>query len=274
MTSSGNVATDVGHTGVTSRFEIARADHQANEIFVVDDEPAVRALLAMLLSRHGFNVTSFAEGEGLLLALRTRWPLCVLLDVLIPGKSGLDVLKEMKARECHVPVFIISGRGDISTAVDAIKNGALDFFEKPFRGPDIVARIRDGIVAKSKPCAADKTARYFFPGRPILTRREQDVLSRLVAGSTNKLAGRDLGVSHRTIEIHRSQIMAKLAAKNSADLVRIALTENQAGSTRGKLNPHSFIKNPVWSPKRDKDRDRASGRDQVASALPELTDMG
>ena len=242
MTSFGNDAADVGRPGVTAQFEIAGTDHQPNEIFVVDDEPAVRALLAMLLSRHGFNVTSFAEGEGLLLALRTRCPTCVLLDVYIPGKSGLDVLKEMNARECDVPVFIISGRGDISMAVDAIKNGALDFFEKPFRGPDIVARIRDGILAKSQPCAANKTARYFFPGRPMLTRREQDVLSRLVAGSTNKLAGRDLGVSHRTIEIHRSRIMAKLDAKNSADLVRIALTENQAGSTRGKDNPHFFIK--------------------------------
>ena len=259
MTSFGNDAADVGRPGVTARFEIAGTDHQPNEIFVVDDEPAVRALLAMLLSRHGFNVTSFAEGEGLLLALRTRCPTCVLLDVYIPGKSGLDVLKEMNARECDVPVFIISGRGDISMAVDAIKNGALDFFEKPFRGPDIVARIRDGILAKSQPCAANKTARYFFPGRPMLTRREQDVLSRLVAGSTNKLAGRDLGVSHRTIEIHRSRIMAKLDAKNSADLVRIALTENQAGSTRGKDNPHFFIKNPVQSPKRDKGNSRHPG---------------
>ncbi len=231
-------AADVLSAEAGGRHEIAGSAHKPDEIFVVDDDPAIRALLTMLLSRQRFNVTGFAEGGSLLMALRTKCPLCILLDVHIPGKSGLDILKEIKNRELNVPVFIISGHGDISMAVDAIKNGALDFFEKPFRGPDIVARMRDGILAKTKRSQTTESASYFFPGRPALTRREQAVLSRLVAGLTNKLAGQELGISHRTIEIHRARIAQKVGAKNSADLVRIALTENRARDADGNANFH------------------------------------
>ena len=124
-------AADVLSAEASGRHEIAGSAHKPDEIFVVDDDPAIRALLTMLLSRQRFNVTGFAEGGSLLMALRTKCPLCILLDVHIPGKSGLDILKEIKNRELNVPVFIISGHGDISMAVDAIKNGALDFLKNP-----------------------------------------------------------------------------------------------------------------------------------------------
>lgn len=117
-------------------------------------------------------------------------------------------------------------------AVDAIKHGAIDFIEKPFRGSAVVARVREAIEAdrKSK-IAADgpaATARFYFPGREPLTAREQDVLSQLVTGATNKQAGMQLGISYRTIEIHRARIMEKLRAKSAGDLIRIALSENSA----------------------------------------------
>jgi FixJ family two-component response regulator len=201
------------------------------EILVVDDDPAIRDLLAMLFSRQGYEVVCYADGAGLLGDIRTRSPLCVILDVHIPGKSGLDILKELGSRKQRAPIFIVSGKADIPMAVEAIKNGAHDFMEKPFRGVDVVARVQEAIAAefshKDEGRAAPKS-QFYFPGHQPLTGREQEVLSQLIAGATNKEAGRRLGISHRTIEIHRAHIMEKLGAKNATDLIRIVLSENHA----------------------------------------------
>ena len=201
------------------------------EIFVVDDDAAIRDLLAMLLSRRGYKVAGFADGVSLMAAIRTQSPACILLDVHIPGKSGLDILKELNARNHPAPVLIISGKGDIAMAVDAIKSGALDFIEKPFSGADVVARVEEAIAADVKRQAAvggTEKSQFYFPGREPLTAREQDVLNQLVGGATNKEAGQQLGISYRTIEIHRARIMEKLGAKNAADLMRIVLSENRS----------------------------------------------
>ncbi len=199
----------------------------AGEIFVVDDDPAVRDVLTAVFSRDGFQVANFADGASLLASAKMRTPLCIILDVHIPGKSGLDILKELNAQDYPAPIFIISGQGDIAMAVDAIKNGALDFIEKPFRGSDIVLRVREAIEAhKRRQADTDsKASSFHFPGREPLTRREQDVLTQIVAGASSKEAGRQLGISPRTIEVHRARIMAKLGAKNAADLVRIVYNE-------------------------------------------------
>jgi FixJ family two-component response regulator len=194
------------------------------EIFVVDDDPAVRDVLTTMFSRDGFHVTNFADGASLLATTRIRTPICIILDVQIPGQSGLDILKELNAQDYPAPIFIISGQGDIAMAVDAIKNGALDFIEKPFRAGDIVMRVRDAIEAHGRrqgEADPSNASLFHFPGREPLTRREQDVLTQIVAGASSKEAGRQLGISPRTIEVHRARIMAKLGAKNAADLVRI-----------------------------------------------------
>jgi len=194
------------------------------EIFVVDDDPAVRDVLTAVFSRGGFHVTNFADGASLLATTRVRTPICIILDVHIPGQSGLDILKELNAQDYPAPIFIISGQGDIAMAVDAIKNGALDFIEKPFRGGEIVTRVREAIEAhahRQTETDSSNASLFHFPGREPLTRREQDVLTQIVAGASSKEAGRQLGISPRTIEVHRARIMAKLGAKNAADLVRI-----------------------------------------------------
>jgi len=200
------------------------------EIFVVDDDAAIRDLLALLLSGQRYKVVGFADGDSLLAAIRTQSPTCILLDVHIPGKSGLDMLKDLNSRNHPAPVIIISGKGDIAMAVDAIKSGALDFIEKPFSGSDVVARVKEAIAADLKRKAAglvsDKS-QFYFPGREPLTAREQDVLGQLVDGATNKEAGQQLGISYRTIEIHRARIMEKLGAKSATDLIRIVLSENR-----------------------------------------------
>jgi FixJ family two-component response regulator len=201
------------------------------EIFVVDDDPAVRDTLSMVLSAGGYQVICFADGAALLAVARTRTPSCILLDVHIPGKSGLDILKELHGEDYPAPIFMISGQGDISMAVSAIKSGALDFIEKPFRGSEIVARLDEAIEAYARRQAesnsASRIATMHFPGREPLTRREREVLEQFTAGASNKEAGRHLGISPRTIEDHRANIMKKLGARNAADLVRIVMTTSR-----------------------------------------------
>ena len=201
------------------------------EIFVVDDDPAVRETLSMVLSAGGYQVICFADGAALLAVARTRTPSCILLDVHIPGKSGLDILKELHGEDYPAPIFMISGQGDISMAVSAIKSGALDFIEKPFRGSEIVARLDEAIEAYARRQAennsASRIATLHFPGREPLTRREREVLEQFTAGASNKEAGRHLGISPRTIEDHRANIMKKLGARNAADLVRIVMTTSR-----------------------------------------------
>ena len=201
------------------------------EIFVVDDDPAVRDTLSMVLSAAGYQVICFADGAALLSVTRSRTPACILLDVHIPGKSGLDILRELHGEDYPAPIFMISGQGDIPMAVNAIKNGALDFIEKPFRGSEIVARLNDAITAFTRRQSAGSMAKIgslHFPGREPLTRREREVLEQFTAGASNKEAGRTLGISPRTIEDHRANIMKKLGARNAADLIRIVMTAQRA----------------------------------------------
>ena len=203
---------------------------RTGEVFVVDDDPAVRSTLSAVFQRAGYQVTCFADGAALVAAARTGTPLCIILDVHIPGKSGLDILKQLNAQDYPVPIFMMSGQGDIAMAVDAIRNGALDFIEKPFRGSDVVARVEAAIDARAQRDTgngAGEPQRFYFPGREPLSRREQDVLAQIVAGASNKEAGRKLGISPRTIEVHRAHLMQKIGARNAADLIRIVMSEGR-----------------------------------------------
>src|SRR3984885_1111788 len=118
-----------------------------SEVFIVDDDPLMRAALSIVLSDEGFTVTSFIDGESFLTAAQWRTPACVVIDMHLPGCSGLELLKALDARQYPAPIFVISGRGDIPMAVDAIRNGALDFIEKPFDPAMVAMRVRDAIQA-------------------------------------------------------------------------------------------------------------------------------
>jgi two-component system response regulator FixJ len=199
----------------------------AGEIFIVDDDNLVLNALNVVLSREGYQVTGFAEGTSFLAAARARTPTCIILDVQMPGQSGLDILKELNAQQYPAPIFIISGVGDIPMAVEAIKNGALDFIQKPFDATTLVTQVREAVEAwgrRAKNGGGDILNKQ-FPGHDLLTSRERDVLAQIAAGSSNKQAGRELGISPRTIEVHRARIMEKLGAKNAADLVRIVMSD-------------------------------------------------
>lgn len=191
-------------------------------IYVVDDDPAVRDALSVVFEMEGFTVRSFADGDAFIEAVKSQVPASVILDVHMPGRSGIDVLKTLSADHYDAPVFIISGQGDIPMAVEAIRSGAFDFIEKPFNADTVVERVREGIAAMATRNAAAE-AHSGFQGAELLTQREREVLGRITAGASNKEAGRELGISPRTVEVHRARIMEKLGARNAADLVRIVL---------------------------------------------------
>ncbi|WP_068318078.1 response regulator transcription factor [Polycladidibacter hongkongensis] len=197
-----------------------------HKIHVVDDDPAVRDALTLLFETEGFDVSAFVDAEQFLANVANDKPACVLLDVHMPGRSGIDILKTLHAEHFEAPIFIISGQGDIPMAVEAIKSGAYDFFEKPFDVESVISHVREAIAATSK---GGDAGLGNFPGAETLTPRERQVLKEITSGASNKEAGRNLKISPRTVEVHRARIMEKLGARNAADLVRIVLTgENPA----------------------------------------------
>jgi two-component system, LuxR family, response regulator FixJ len=203
-----------------------------SEVFIVDDDPSIRSALAIVLNAEGFTTTGFSDGESFLAEARSRTPECVLIDVHLPGCSGLELLKQIDAQHYPAPILVISGLGDIPTAVEAIRNGALDFIEKPFEPAAVVSRVRDAVRGWQSMNADQSSLARDFPGHERLTARELEVLGRIADGASNKEAGRELGISPRTIEVHRARIMEKLNAKNAADLMRIVLGKGRGQRTR------------------------------------------
>ncbi len=194
-------------------------------IFIVGGDTSAGDTLILLLQNEGFKIQSFADGRSFLEAVRLNEPACVILDFELPGSSGLAVLKELSNTKFGVPTIVMSGQSDIATAVAAMKNGALDFFEKPFPAAAMLDRVRDAVAACRKSGSGTVHGLADFPGRHLLTDREREVLGQLAAGASNKEAGRRLGISTRTVEVHRARIMSKLGARNAADLMRIILSQ-------------------------------------------------
>jgi FixJ family two-component response regulator len=194
------------------------------EVFIVDDDPMVRDVLTEVFAQAGYRAVSFVDGDSFIVAARERIPACVILDIYMPGRSGLELLKELDPPNYPAPIFIASGRGDIPSAVEAIKLGAFDFVEKRMEADKLLGRVRDAIESRSK-LRKDRNGENLqaFPGSDLLTRREREVLGLITASATNKEAALQLGISQRTVEIHRAHIMHKLGAKNSVDLARMVM---------------------------------------------------
>ena len=217
-------------TPAQSDIPAAMTSVSGDEIFIVDDDPLVSDLLYMTFRDEGYRVTSFGDGESFSAVARLRVPVCIILDVFMPGQSGLDILKNINAHAYPAPIIVMSGKASIPIAVEAVKNGAFDIIEKPFSPYAIVARVREVTDAWTRRRAIGHNSEALsmeFPGCEALTQREVEVLAEITAAASNKEAGLHLGISSRTIEVHRAHIMTKLGAKNTADLVRIALTKRQ-----------------------------------------------
>ena len=199
----------------------------AEAVYIVDDDPAVRDALSVLFNMEGYVVETFSDGDTFVQSASKSVPACVMLDVHMPGRSGIEILKALNAEHYPAPIFIISGQGDIPMAVEAIRNGAFDFIEKPFSAETVLERVKEAVAAMKQRQEVD--ASQTFDGADLLTRRELEVLKEITDGASNKEAGRTLGISPRTVEVHRARIMEKLSARNAADLVRIVLGLPSAG---------------------------------------------
>lgn len=195
--------------------------HDGTPIHIVDDDPAVRDALSVVFELEGFDVMAHENGETFITSLYDQPPACVLLDVHMPGRSGIDILQALQENDYEAPIFIISGQGDIPMAVSAIQRGAVDFIEKPF---DVDTLLHKVTKALEKQPAIARQSHTGFDGKELLTPREREVLEQIASGASNKEAGLKLKISPRTVEVHRARIMDKLGARNAADLVRIVFS--------------------------------------------------
>lgn len=198
-------------------------------VFVVDDDAAVRKSLDMLLRAVGLEVKTFASAQEFLAALDPAQPGCLILDVRMPGMSGLEVQRVLVERGAHLPVIIVTGHGDVAIAVRALKAGAAEFLEKPFSKELLVEHIREAL-ARDAQRRAERTRRTDIEARlATLTQRERQVMEQVVAGRVSKEIAAALGLSKKTIDVHRGRAMHKMQTESVAELVEMVLATRPAG---------------------------------------------
>jgi len=203
----------------------------APTIYVVDDDEGVRNSLRFLLKSVGLTARTLSSAREFLETYRPRQPGCVVLDVRMPGMSGLELQQQLNLRGAIIPVIFITGHGDIPMAVEAMQHGAFDFLQKPFRDQDLIDRIQRALERDARNRAAlaqhDRIRERFA----TLTPREREVLALMTRGKPNKVMAAELGVSQRTVEIHRARVMEKTGAASLAQLVRMAMDLESSPAT-------------------------------------------
>jgi len=203
-------------------------------VHVIDDDEAMRQSLAFLLGTVGMKVQTYESAMAFLAVAPAIKSGCIITDVRMPEVSGLDLLRRVRELELGIPVIMITGHGDVPLAVEAMKIGALDFLEKPFDDEVLLASVRSALNQLDQD-QRRQTERSDIQGRlETLSNRERDVLQGLVAGHANKQIAYDLGISPRTIEIYRANLMTKMQASSLSNLVRMALIAGILGSSGPK----------------------------------------
>ncbi len=193
------------------------------QVYIVDDHDAVRDSLEILLSSAGLEVSGFASGTEFLRSVDPRDSGCLLLDVRLPDMNGIEVQERLRAIGCRLRTIMISGHGDVPLAVRAMKAGAIDFIEKPYTDEVILTRVRETLESGAADRSSSTPEPELSSRLDRLTPREREVLEALVSGQPNKVIAYDLGISPRTVEIHRARVMSKMEAKSLSHLVRMAL---------------------------------------------------
>ena len=191
-------------------------------VFVIDDDPSMRTAIKELIEAVGLNCQVFASGQELLDARLPDLPGCLILDVRLPGLSGLHLQRELAERGNHIPIIFITGHGDIPMSVQAMKAGAVEFLTKPFRDQDLLDAIeqateRDRTARRQRVETVELSTRY-----GSLTPREREVMQLVVTGLLNKQIAVQLSISEKTVNVHRAQVMQKMKADSLADLVRMS----------------------------------------------------
>ena len=191
-------------------------------VIVIDDDAAIREALGGLIRSVGFQAQLLASVGEFLKSGRPETPSCLVLDVRLPGQSGLDLQRELAAMRIHLPIIFITGHGDIPMSVRAMKGGAIEFLTKPFRDQDLLDAIQLGLERDRAWLEEEKLTSDLRARLETLTPREREVMVRVVAGRLNKQIAYDLGISEVTAKVHRGQVMRKMKASSLPDLARIA----------------------------------------------------
>jgi two-component system response regulator FixJ len=192
-------------------------------VFVVDDDTGVRSSIRVLLKSVGIAATPMASAQEFLAAFDPSQPGCLVLDIRMPGMSGLELQQQLNLRGAIVPVIFITGHGDVPMAVEAMQHGAFDFLQKPFRDQDLIDRIQKALARDRENRAALQEHGRIKARLESLTPRETEVLHLMTQGKQNKVMAGELGLSQRTVEIHRAHVMEKMGASSVAQLVRMVL---------------------------------------------------
>lgn len=192
-------------------------------IHVIDDDAAMRDSLAFLLDVNGFEPKVYESGDLFLGALKQETLHCIVCDIRMPGMSGIELLRKLKAEGSSCPVILITGHGDVALAVESMKAGAADFIEKPFDDAALLGAIRGVLDARPSDQGESAARKEAEQRLAELSPRERDVLQGLVAGKINKVIAHDLSISPRTVEVYRANLMAKTGARSMSELMRIAL---------------------------------------------------
>jgi RNA polymerase sigma factor (sigma-70 family) len=192
-------------------------------IYIIDDDDAVRDSLALLMESVGLQALTFASAGEFLDAFSTAMTGCVVLDIRMPGMNGLDLQARLNQLGSMLPIIFITGHGDIPMAVQAMQEGATDFLQKPFRDQDLLDRINQAMTTDGEQREALEEKRQIERRISSLTARERQVMKMVVDGKANKVIASDLGVSQRTVEIHRAHVMEKMQAASIAQLVRLVM---------------------------------------------------
>jgi two-component system, LuxR family, response regulator FixJ len=196
---------------------------QPPTVFVVDDDEGVRNSLRFLLKSVGLTARTLASASEFLETYHPSQPGCLVLDVRMPGMSGLELQQQLNLRGAVIPVIFITGHGDIPMAVEAMQQGAFDFLQKPFRDQDLIDRIQRALERDARSRTALEQHTRIRERLDSLTPREREVLTLMTRGKPNKVMAADLGVSQRTVEIHRARVMEKSGAASLAQLVRMVM---------------------------------------------------
>jgi RNA polymerase sigma factor (sigma-70 family) len=194
-----------------------------NTVFIIDDDASVRDALGLMLGLHGFRCAVFADAASFLAAWRTDWHGCLIIDIRMKDMDGLSLQRELQTRGCTIPVVIITGHGDIGTAREAFRAAAIDFLEKPLDEARLIQAINEAYGRQSATLHHQLQQDGFVRRLTELTPREREVMELVIVGRHNREIADLLGISARTVEVHKARMMAKLGATSIPQLVRISL---------------------------------------------------